>query len=145
MNTDLQLIISIEPQQWYESLIYAYYILVRLEHIAICGHSSSHCYPPMCICLYLWHNWIEAARDQSYTYSYARLVPQLTYNIHRICSLSGASFSMLYTPVHYIYLYYVGQNNDLGTHAGPIHQHGGSRIMLLLYLLIFKMSTQTCV
>jgi hypothetical protein len=52
---------------------------------------------------------------------------------------------MLYTPVHYIYLYYVSQNDDLGTRVGPIHQDGGSRIMLLLYLLYFKMSTQTYV
>jgi hypothetical protein len=37
-------------------------MLVRLEHIAICGHWSSHCYLPMCIRLYLWHSWIEAAR-----------------------------------------------------------------------------------
>jgi hypothetical protein len=35
---------------------------VRLEDIMICGHWSSHCYPPMYICLYLWHSWIEAAQ-----------------------------------------------------------------------------------
>jgi hypothetical protein len=37
-------------------------VLVRLEYIAICGRWSSHCYPPMCIRLYLWHSWIEAAQ-----------------------------------------------------------------------------------
>jgi hypothetical protein len=37
-------------------------MVVRLEHIAICGHRSSHCYPPMCIRLYMWHSWTEAAR-----------------------------------------------------------------------------------
>jgi hypothetical protein len=36
-------------------------MLVWLEHIAICGRWSSRCYPPMCIFLYLWHSWIEAA------------------------------------------------------------------------------------
>jgi hypothetical protein len=37
-------------------------MLVQLKRLAICGRWSSHCYPPMCICLYLWHSWIEAAR-----------------------------------------------------------------------------------
>jgi hypothetical protein len=35
-------------------------MLVRLEHIVKCGHWSSHFYPHMCICLYLWHSWIKA-------------------------------------------------------------------------------------
>jgi hypothetical protein len=42
-------------------------MLIRLEHIALCGHWSSHFYSPMYIWLYLWHSWIEAARDRPYT------------------------------------------------------------------------------
>jgi hypothetical protein len=36
---------------------------------------------------------LQAARDQPYTYSYTRLVPQLTYDLHRTSGLAGASFS----------------------------------------------------
>jgi hypothetical protein len=68
-------------------------MLIWLEHIAICGHWSSRCYPPMWICLYLWDSWIEEAQDWPYAYSYARLVPQLTYGLYRINGLSAASFS----------------------------------------------------
>jgi hypothetical protein len=32
-------------------------------------------------------------KDQPYAYSYARLIPQLTYGLDRISGLSGASFS----------------------------------------------------
>jgi hypothetical protein len=38
---------------------------------------------------------LQAARDRPYAYSYARLVPQLTYDLHRTSGLAGASFSSL--------------------------------------------------
>jgi hypothetical protein len=38
---------------------------------------------------------LQAALDQPYAYSYVRLVPQLTYDLHRTSGLAGASFSSL--------------------------------------------------
>jgi hypothetical protein len=38
---------------------------------------------------------LQAACDRSYAYSYARLVPQLTYDLHRTSGFAGASFSSL--------------------------------------------------
>ena len=35
----------------------------------------------------------EAARDRPYAYSYARLVPHLTYGLYRISGLAGVCFS----------------------------------------------------
>jgi hypothetical protein len=37
----------------------------------------------------------EAARDRPYAYSYARLVPHLTYGLYRICGLAGVLFLLL--------------------------------------------------
>jgi hypothetical protein len=37
----------------------------------------------------------QAAHDRPYAYSYARLVPQLMYDLHRTSGLAGASFSSL--------------------------------------------------
>jgi hypothetical protein len=37
----------------------------------------------------------QAACDRPYTYSYVRLVPQLTYDLHCTSGLAGASFSSL--------------------------------------------------
>jgi hypothetical protein len=38
---------------------------------------------------------LQAAHDRPYAYSYVRLVPQLTYDLHRTSGLAGASFSSL--------------------------------------------------
>jgi hypothetical protein len=38
---------------------------------------------------------LQAARDRPYVYSYARPVPQLTYDLHHTSGLAGASFSSL--------------------------------------------------
>jgi hypothetical protein len=38
---------------------------------------------------------LQAACDRPYAYAYARLVPQLTYDLHRTSGLAGASFSSL--------------------------------------------------
>jgi hypothetical protein len=38
---------------------------------------------------------LQAAHDQTYAYSYARLVPQLTHDLHRTSGLMGVSFSSL--------------------------------------------------
>jgi hypothetical protein len=67
---------------WYQSRSMRS-MLVRLEHIAICGRWSSYCYPLSCVHLYLWHSLIEAAHEWHYAF-HGRLVPQLTYGLHRI-------------------------------------------------------------
>jgi hypothetical protein len=70
-------------------------ILVRLEHIVDADvdflivtllFASVHA----CVIVEL-----QAAHDRPYTYSYARQVPQLTYDLHRTSGLACASFSSL--------------------------------------------------
>jgi hypothetical protein len=38
---------------------------------------------------------LQAALDRHYVYSYARLIPRLTYGSYRICGLVGVIFSSL--------------------------------------------------
>jgi hypothetical protein len=43
-------------------------------------------------CLYVWHSWIEVAHDRPYAF-HVRLVPRLTYGLHRIKVASRVSVS----------------------------------------------------
>jgi hypothetical protein len=70
-------------------------VLVRLERIVDAGvdflivtilFASAHVYGIV---------GFQVAGDRPYAYSYARLVPQLTYDLHHISGLAGASFSSL--------------------------------------------------
>jgi hypothetical protein len=38
---------------------------------------------------------LQAVHERPYAYSYARLVPRLTYGSYHICGLAGVSFSSL--------------------------------------------------
>jgi hypothetical protein len=60
-----------------------------------CGHLFSYCYPFICICSYCDIVGLQAAHDRPYAYSYMRLIPQLTYDLHRSSGLAGVSFSFL--------------------------------------------------
>jgi hypothetical protein len=58
-------------------------MLVWLERIVLVWALIILLLPSNVYLLILWHSWIETACDRPYAYSYARLVPQLTYGLYR--------------------------------------------------------------
>jgi hypothetical protein len=70
-------------------------VLVRLERTEDAGvdfHIVTLLFASFHICSIVG---LQVARDRPYAYSYARLVPQLTYDLHRASGLAGVSFSSL--------------------------------------------------
>ena len=68
-------------------------ITVWLEHIGDVGVDSMFVTLP-CALVHIAVLFDEAAPDRPYAYTYARLVPRLTYGLYRIKWLSGVSVSL---------------------------------------------------